>query len=81
LKDNPPTGTPTAAPQANDFTITSAGNVGFGITIPTTKVDIKSTTSEVRKNSIPNKILLIKSFTISSVYGLISVTFFWEEKD
>ena len=33
-KDNPQTGTPTAAEQANDFTVTQTGNVGIGTTAP-----------------------------------------------
>ncbi|MCL8536494.1 MULTISPECIES: hypothetical protein [Chryseobacterium] len=33
-KDNPATGIPTAAQQANDFTVTSSGSVGIGTTMP-----------------------------------------------
>lgn len=42
-KDNPATGTPTSAQQANDFTITDTGNVGVGTTTPSTKIDVIST--------------------------------------
>ncbi|WP_147473883.1 hypothetical protein [Chryseobacterium nematophagum] len=43
-KDNPTTGTPSVAQQANDFVVTSAGNVGVGTTTPSTKLEINSTT-------------------------------------
>ncbi len=33
-KDNPSTGNPTAAQQANDFVVTSSGNVGIGTNSP-----------------------------------------------
>lgn len=39
-RDNPATGTPSAAQQLNDFTVTSAGNVGIGTNAPTNKVHI-----------------------------------------
>ncbi|WP_312553748.1 hypothetical protein [Empedobacter brevis] len=44
-KDNPTTGNPSVAAQANDFIVTAAGNVGIGITNPTRKLEIVSTTS------------------------------------
>jgi len=44
-KDNNATGTPTAAQQLNDFTITAAGNVGIGTTAPNNKVEINSGTA------------------------------------
>ena len=46
-KDNPTIGTPSTIQQANDFIITSAGNVGIGTTNPTKKLEIVSTTSPV----------------------------------
>lgn len=39
-KDNAETGTPTLAQQANDFTVTSTGNVGVGTTAPSAKLDV-----------------------------------------
>lgn len=39
-KDNPISGTPSVAQQANDFTVTSLGNVGIGTTVPTQKLEI-----------------------------------------
>lgn len=39
-KDNNASGIPTAAQQANDFVVTSAGNVGIGNTAPTAKLVI-----------------------------------------
>ncbi|WP_261510925.1 hypothetical protein [Chryseobacterium paludis] len=39
-KDNPATGAPTAAQQANDVVITSDGRIGAGVTTPTEKLDI-----------------------------------------
>jgi hypothetical protein len=44
-KDNPDTGTPTTAQQANDVVINSAGNLGLGIINPTTKLDIDNGTT------------------------------------
>ncbi len=46
-KDNPSVGTPSIVQQANDFVITSTGNVGIGVTNPTKKLEIVSTTSPV----------------------------------
>lgn len=48
-KDNPATGTPTVAQQANDVAITSTGNMGVGTTTPSTKLDIVSTTAGALK--------------------------------
>lgn len=48
-KDNPITGIPSAAQQANDFTILANGNVGIGTSNPTNKLHIRSeTTGAVR---------------------------------
>jgi hypothetical protein len=44
-KDNPATGTPSVAQQANDVNIDAAGNLGIGTITPTTKVDIIKTTA------------------------------------
>jgi hypothetical protein len=44
-KDNPETGTPTLAQQANDVSVTSMGNVGIGTNTPTNKIEINSTLS------------------------------------
>lgn len=46
-KDNPITGSPNSSQQANDFIITSAGNVGIGTTSPTTKLEITSGTNGI----------------------------------
>ena len=42
-KDNPATGTPSAAQQANDVAVTAAGNMGIGTTVPTNKLHINGT--------------------------------------
>lgn len=42
-KDNPATGTPTAAQQANDVVVNSAGNLGIGLTSPANKLDVLTT--------------------------------------
>ncbi len=42
-KDNPPTGAPSAAQAANDITVTSTGNMGIGLTVPTNKLHISGT--------------------------------------
>ncbi|MBP1617594.1 MAG: hypothetical protein H6Q14_1421 [Bacteroidetes bacterium] len=44
-KDNPTTGTPSVAQQANDFIVTAQGYVGIGTTSPSSKLQIKSGTS------------------------------------
>lgn len=44
-KDNPATGTPSAAQQTNDFVVTAGGNVGVGTTAPTTRLDIENGTT------------------------------------
>lgn len=42
-KDNPTTGAPSAAQQANDFVVTSTGNAGIGTTAPTNTLDVNGT--------------------------------------
>ncbi|CAI8704152.1 hypothetical protein [Chryseobacterium sp. IT-36CA2] len=44
-KDNASTGAPTVSQQANDFVVTSAGNVGIGTVSPTNKLEIVSGTA------------------------------------
>ena len=44
-KDNNSSGIPSIAQQSNDFVVSSGGYVGIGITNPTRKLDIKSTTT------------------------------------
>ncbi|WP_123912695.1 hypothetical protein [Chryseobacterium pennipullorum] len=42
-KDNPATGTPNASQQANDVAVTTAGNMGIGLTAPTNKLHVNGT--------------------------------------
>ncbi|PWN60187.1 hypothetical protein [Chryseobacterium viscerum] len=42
-KDNPKTGVPSVAQQANDVAVTSAGNMGIGTTAPSNKLHINGT--------------------------------------
>lgn len=42
-KDNPATGTPTAAQLANDIIVTATGNTGIGVTLPTNKLHVSGT--------------------------------------
>jgi hypothetical protein len=44
-KDNPLTGAPSAAQQANDFAVNAAGNVGIGTATPATRLDIENGTT------------------------------------
>lgn len=44
-KDNPTSGAPSATQQANDFIVTTSGNVGVGTTTPTRKLEIVSSTT------------------------------------
>lgn len=47
-KDNNTTGTPTVTQQANDFAITTTGNVGIGTITPGKKLHVKSTSDPVQ---------------------------------
>ncbi|KFF24938.1 hypothetical protein [Chryseobacterium vrystaatense] len=47
-KDNPATGVPTAAQQANDVNITTAGDVGIGNTVPTNKLHVTAAANPLR---------------------------------
>ncbi|UWX61173.1 hypothetical protein N0B40_02610 [Chryseobacterium oranimense] len=47
-KDNPLSGAPSAAQQANDFVVTSTANVGIGTTSPTDKLDVASGNARIR---------------------------------
>nr|WP_315030150.1 hypothetical protein [uncultured Chryseobacterium sp.] len=42
-KDNPTTGAPSVAQQANDVAVTTAGNMGIGTTTPTNKLHVNGT--------------------------------------
>jgi hypothetical protein len=56
-KDNPTTGTPTAAQQANDVVVTQDGRLGVGTTSPANNIEIKSGTvgtSGIRITNLPN---------------------------
>lgn len=55
-KDNPATGAPTAAQQANDFTVTATGSVGIGTNTPdaSSALEINST----NKGFLPPKLTL-----------------------
>ncbi|MDR6403114.1 MULTISPECIES: hypothetical protein [Chryseobacterium] len=50
-KDNPATGTPSAAQQANDINVTPAGNVGLGTVAPAVKLDIVGTTFGMKNST------------------------------
>lgn len=43
VKDNPATGAPSAAQQANDVAVTATGNMGIGTTVPTNKLHVNGT--------------------------------------
>ncbi|MDH6254418.1 hypothetical protein M2347_004145 [Chryseobacterium sp. H1D6B] len=47
-KDNPASGAPSAAQQANDFAVTNTGNVGIGTTTPTEKLDVGTGNARIR---------------------------------
>ena len=43
-KDNPTTGVPTATQQSNDFVVSNTGSIGIGISSPSTKLHVNSST-------------------------------------
>lgn len=53
-RDNAVAGAPTVAQQANDFAVTSAGNVGIGTITPTAKVEINSGTANTSGLKLTN---------------------------
>lgn len=44
-KDNPASGAPNAAQQANDFVMTSTGSIGVGTTVPTSKLEVNGSST------------------------------------
>ncbi|KPH14037.1 hypothetical protein [Chryseobacterium sp. ERMR1:04] len=50
-RDNPATGVPTGAQQANDIAVTATGSMGVGTTAPAAKVDIVGTTFGIKNSS------------------------------
>jgi len=46
-KNNPATGLPSTAQQADDYIVTADGNVGIGVTAPTAKLQVRSGTNGV----------------------------------
>lgn len=61
-KDNPATGTPTAAQQTNDLVVTSAGRVGIGTNSPTGALDVQSVTG----GFVPPRMTTVQRQGISS---------------
>lgn len=60
-KDNPATGTPTAAQQLNDVVVTSAGRLGVGTNAPSNNLEINSGTtgtSGVKMTQLPSATVL-----------------------
>jgi len=84
-KDNPASGAPSAAQQANDFAVTSTGSVGIGTTTPTNTLDVNGTTrirtinqgagtAVVAPLYVDNTGVVIKSSTSATYGGLRSNT-------
>lgn len=73
-KDNPATGIPTDVQQANDFTVTSAGNVGIGNLTPVSNLHIKNrgTATGIGGGEAANTGLLIENpITNSSILSIL----------
>lgn len=72
-KDNPATGIPTDVQQANDFTVTSAGNVGIGNLTPVSNLHIKNrgTATGIGGGEATNTGLLIENPIVNS--SLLSI--------
>lgn len=73
-KDNPATGIPTDLQQANDFTVTSAGNVGIGNLTPLSNLHIKNrgTATGIGGGEATNTGLLIEnSIANSSILSIL----------
>ncbi|MDP9960827.1 hypothetical protein [Chryseobacterium lathyri] len=51
-KDNPATGIPSVIQQANDMVVTNTGDLGVGITVPTTKMHIVSNTANLNRYTL-----------------------------
>lgn len=76
-KDNPATGIPTDAQQANDFTVTSAGNVGIGNVTPLSNLHIKNrgTATGIGGGEATNTGLLIENpIANSSILSILRTT-------
>jgi hypothetical protein len=58
-QDNPVTGVPTVAQQANDFTVTSSGNVGIGTVAPNASAALEI--SATSKGFLPPRVTLTSS--------------------
>ncbi|WP_114819334.1 hypothetical protein [Chryseobacterium sp. KLBC 52] len=76
-KDNPATGVPNDVQQANDFTVTSAGNVGIGNLTPLSNLHIKNrgTATGIGGGEATNTGLLIENpVANSSILSILRTT-------
>jgi hypothetical protein len=69
-KDNAGSGAPTAVQQANDFAVTTNGNVGIGVISPTTKLDING---NLRVRDVPVGAVGVDPIAIDSNGGIVKV--------
>ena len=67
-KDNPATGAPTAAQQANDFSVTSTGRVGMGTTAPVGRLHLYNS---ITGTESANDYVFDDESPISNVPGLL----------
>jgi hypothetical protein len=71
-KDNPETGTPSAAQQANDIIVSSSGNMGIGTLTPTNKLEVDNGTagtSGVKLTQLPSANVLATDATGNIISG------------
>lgn len=72
-KDNPTTGVPTVAQQANDVVVTSEGKVGVGTNTPTNNLEVNSGTSGtsgVKMTQLPSATILATDANGNVISGI-----------
>lgn len=69
-KDNPITGTPTAAQQANDILVTPTGNMGVGI-VPTNKLHVAASIDPLRLEGTTTGVTTTDRLMVLDATGIV----------